>query len=294
MTIYVPATSANLGAGFDSLGVALKFYNRVEIAPSRIFSLSIRGEGEKMLKARGNNVFIDIFNSVYERLTGEIGVFRFHFFNQIPLSRGMGSSSAVIVSAIYSAYAAAKCAIDKHEILNEAVLYERHPDNITPATFGGFCVAALEGGKVRHICTQLDPDLRAVMVIPNKPLSTRQSRAVLRQKVKLEDAVFNLSRSSLLTAALMTKNYDLLRCASQDRFHQEVRMRLLPALFEVQKTALGSGALMSTLSGSGSSFFNLAQNGDQAQKIASDLAKRFGAFRVEILEFDTLGTHSKE
>lgn len=293
MQFIVPATSANLGAGFDTLGLALKLYNSVEITKSPFFNVSIKGEGAKHLKTKGGNIFINIFNEKYEKLTGRSDNFRFRFENNIPISRGLGSSSAVIVLAIYSAYAMAEQEIDKKKILEEALVYEPHPDNITPATFGGLNIAVASGGKVHSIKHELDSNLRAVVVIPNKPISTKASRNALPKKVPLTDAVFNIGRSTLLATALMQKNYELLRIASEDRLHQNIRMKFLPQLFDVQKKALESGALMSTLSGSGSTFFNLAENIESAQKIASYLSRFFNAFRVEILELDSLGVRSQ-
>lgn len=294
MYISVPATSANMGAGFDSLGVALKLYNHIEITRSRFFSIALHGEGAHFLKTKKGNIFLNIFDKTYEELTGRREAFRFKFENNIPLSRGLGSSSAVIVSAITAARAMARLPFDRAAIISRALTYEHHPDNITPATYGGFCVCAVEQERVWHIKTALEAKLRAVIVIPNKPISTRHSRNALPKRMPTEDAAFNISRSSLLTAALITRNYDYLRVASQDKLHQMIRMRFLPQLFEVQKTALDSGALMSTLSGSGSSFFSLASDQDAAEKIARALAAQFPSFRVEIVEFDTQGVHSKE
>ncbi|MDR2639601.1 MAG: homoserine kinase [Helicobacteraceae bacterium] len=293
MTIIVPATSANMGPGFDSLGVALKFYNKAEIAPSKFFSVSVRGEGARFLKTKNGNAFLNIFYKTYKRLTGAEDTFRFRFENNIPLSRGLGSSSAAIVSALTAARLMANAPVDGREILNEALTYESHPDNITPAVFGGFCVCALQDKSVVFSRACLDEELRAVITIPNKSISTRFSRNALPKRVRIEDAAFNIAHSSLLTAALLSKDYDLLREACADRLHQTVRMRLLPQLFEVQRVAFEAGALSATLSGSGSSFFSLAANDDEAQKIAFVLRETFPAFRTEIFEFDALGARSQ-
>lgn len=294
MIITVPATSANMGPGFDCLGVAVKFHNIIEITPSRFFSVSVRGEGARFLKTKGGNIFLNIFNEKYEKLTGRQENFRFKFENNIPISRGLGSSSAVIVSAIAAAHTLAGLPLDKQRVLEEALEFEAHPDNITPAAYGGFNVAVADKGKVHRVAIDMDETLRAVVVIPDKPISTRASRNALPKKLPFGEAVFNVGRSSLMVAALMQKNYDLLRAASEDRFHQHIRMRLLPQLFDVQRAALNAGALMSTLSGSGSSFFNLARNTDHALEIAKELRAQFPRFRTEIFEFDNLGVRSQE
>ncbi len=288
MIVSVPATSANMGPGFDTLGVALNFRNQIRIRPSKFFSVSIHGEGQHVLKMRGGNIFITIFNEHYRQLTGRNDNFKFEFTNQIPLSRGMGSSSAVIVSAIFAAYEMAGIGISKDKLLNLALAYESHPDNITPAVMGGFTIAAVECGKVSYIRHMMPDHLKAVMVIPDKPISTNQARAALPKKLPIEDAAYNIGRSSLLVAALMSGQYDKLRIASQDKLHQNIRMSRMPELFDIQAIALEHGALMSTLSGSGSSFFSMATQ-DEASVIAKALSSKFPHFRTEILSFDNEG-----
>ena len=123
MTISVPATSANLGPGFDSLGLAVDLRNRVEFHHSKFFSVSIKGEGENNPRLKGNNLFVSIFNEHYNRLTKKKQNFKFTFYNQVPMSRGLGSSSAVIVSAIASAHEAAGIRVSKRRILNHALVY---------------------------------------------------------------------------------------------------------------------------------------------------------------------------
>ncbi len=288
MTVSVPATSANLGPGFDTLGLAVDLRNKVEFHPSRFFSLSIKGEGENNVKLKGNNLFVSIFNDHYNRLTKKKQNFRFTFYNQIPMSRGLGSSSAVIVSAIASAHEAAGIRVSKRRILNHALFYEPHPDNITPAVMGGFNVAAIEKNRVFSQKKHLPDYIKAVVVIPNKPISTSKSRTVLPRSYSKENAVFNLSHVALTTAAFFNEDWEMLRIASQDRFHQRVRMKTLPELFSVQKIAYESGALMSTLSGSGSTFFNMAYAED-AVMIANKLRMKFPDFEVKILDFDNDG-----
>jgi homoserine kinase len=288
VVISVPATSANLGPGFDSLGLAVNLRNKVEFHPSRFFSLSIKGEGENNVKLKGNNLFIGIFNDHYSRLTRKKQNFKFTFYNEIPMSRGLGSSSAVIVSAIASAHEAAGIRVSRRRILNHALFYEPHPDNITPAVMGGFNVATIEKNKVFSQKKHLPDYIKAVVVIPNKPISTSKSRTILPRSYSKENAVFNLSHTALTTAAFFNEDWEMLRIATQDRFHQKARMKSLPELFGVQKVAYESGALMSTLSGSGSTFFNMTYAED-AVMIANKLRMKFNDFEVKILDFDNDG-----
>ncbi|EOA0652208.1 homoserine kinase [Campylobacter jejuni] len=288
MKILVPATSANLGPGFDCLGLSLKLFNETQIQKSGVFSISIGGEGSDNIFLKKNNIFVNIFYEIYEKLSGKKDNFRFIFQNNIPLSRGLGSSSAVIVGAIASAYYMSGFKVEKERILDEALIYENHPDNIAPATLGGFACSLVEKNKVYSIKKEIDKDLAAVVVIPNLAMSTEQSRQALAKNLSFNDAVFNLSHASFLTACFLEKKYEFLKFASQDKLHEINRMKNLPELFEVQKFALENKALMSTLSGSGSSFFSLAFK-DDALALAKKMQTKFKDFRVQYLEFDDNG-----
>jgi homoserine kinase len=233
-------------------------------------------------------MFISTFNDFYENIAQKKQNFRFEFHNEIPLSRGLGSSSAVIISAIASAYAIADMKIDKQNLLNLALSYESHPDNITPAVMGGFTVATVKDHEVNFIKKELPNTLKAVVVIPNRPISTTASRKVLPFKYSKEDTVFNISHSSLLAAAFFAEDWKLLREASQDRIHQYYRMKQMPELFAVQKTALKNGALMSTLSGSGSTFFSIAYEND-VKRLVKVLKDKFPHFKVFSTDFNNIG-----
>ena len=292
MLISVPATSANLGPGFDTLGLAIDLRNEIVIKPSQFLSVSTRGEGAENPKIKKNTLFLNIFNENYRYLAKKDPVFRFEFTNRIPISRGLGSSSAVIVASILAAYAAAGIKYNKREILNRALRYEHHPDNITPAVMGGFNVACLEGDRVYSKKRRLPDYLRVVLVVPDRTISTARSRNVLPKVYKKEETVYSLSRAAFMTALFMSESWDLLRIASKDKLHQTRRMKMMPELFEVQKVALRHGALMSTLSGSGSTFFTLCY-ADDAKKISEAMRKRFPHFRVFERALDNYGATVK-
>ena len=288
MVITVPATSANLGPGFDTLGLALNLRNEIEIKPSNINSIEIYGENAEYLKTLKRNFFVDIFNEIYRNLTGKEDKFSFKFNNRIPLSRGLGSSSAVIVAAITAAYEMAQVPYKKDKIINTALNYEPHPDNITPATIGGFCVTKLRKNRVVFLKKFIPTNLRAVIVIPNKHISTSKSRETLKTHYPLKDVVTNISSTAMITAAFFSEKFDILRYVVEDKIHQEARMKAVPELFKIREIALREGALMSTLSGSGSTFFNLAYK-DDAYSIYNTLKDNFKDFDVKILYFDNIG-----
>lgn len=289
MIVRIPATSANLGPGFDSLGLALQLYNDFQITPSILQSIKIQGEGEGVPKLLKENNFIKIFKEVGASLTSaESANYSFLLQNNIPISRGLGSSSAAIVGAIVGAYQALGIKYTKDIIINRALKYERHPDNITPAVNGGFNVSMLKNNRVFYIKTKISSDIKAVVVIPNKPISTKHSRKSIPKQIPLNDAVFNLSRASMIASIFANKRWHLLKFVGDDKIHQDLRMNLFPALFSVRKEAMKNGALMSVLSGSGSSFISICYRDDSA-RIANALAKKFIDFRVLDLEFDNNG-----
>ena len=288
MKIRIPATSANLGPGFDCLGLAIALHNEVVIKPASYQSISVKGEGEDNVKLKNNNIFVAIFYDIYQELTGKKDPFRFEFYNNIPFSRGLGSSSAVIVGAIASAYEMAGIKASREMILNKAIIYETHPDNIAPAVYGGFTSSVVDNGRVKTLKKELKDTLKVVMVIPDRPMSTAHSRTLLPKSYMMKNVVFNVSHASLVTAAFFSENWDYLRSASKDCMHEHRRMKQMRELFDVREVALKNGALMSTLSGSGSSFFNLTKAED-ASKLASILKNNFPMFRVEVFTFDNDG-----
>ncbi len=288
MRIKVPATSANLSAGFDCLGLAIKLYNEVIIRSSPFQIVSIRGEGENNSYVKRKNFFVYIFQETMMDLIGKCGNYKFEFINNIPFSRGLGSSSAVIVGAIASAYKMAGLKVDKQTVLNKALMYENHPDNISPAVYGGFTVSIVQGNKVIVQKKELPKELCSVVVIPNQPMSTAKSRTLLPKQYNMKDITCNISHSSFLTAAFINEDWDLLNSAAKDALHEERRMSMMPILFDVRKLSYENNALMSTLSGSGSTFFNLVYK-KNANSLQKALKESFGDFRVEVYDMDNDG-----
>lgn len=288
MIVRIPATSANLGPGFDTLGLALALYNDFQITPSILQSIKIEGEGEGIPKLIKDNNFIKVFMENYRELSGVEKNFSFCLKNNVPISRGLGSSSAVIVGAIVSAYEMLRIPYSRDLILSKAIKYEKHPDNITPAVNGGFNITMVKNGKIYYIKQKIPNDIKAVVVVPNKTMSTKYSRRSLPKQYSSNDAIFNISRASMISGIFMSKRWNLLKYATEDRMHQDKRMALFPILFSVRKEALKHGALMSVLSGSGSSFLNICYR-DDAPNLARILSSKFRVFRVLELEFDNSG-----
>lgn len=290
--VAVPATSANLGPGFDTLGVAVEMHNTIEMAETGILDVVLEVDGHADLEDPRENLVYQAAQKVFDRLgykpyglliREEIG---------IPVARGLGSSASAIVGGLVAANALAeqmtgRPGLDQQGLLNLAVEMEGHPDNVTPALVGGFTVCVMDEGRPLYVRFDPPAALQAVVAIPEVPLSTKKSRGVLPGEVKMADAVFNVSRATLLVAALMTGRLDLLATASQDRLHQPYRQSLVPGLAEVFEAALAAGAKSVALSGSGPSVISLVERGTADQvgtAMEQAFAWRGSDCRVAVLE----------
>lgn len=262
--VTVPATSANLGPGFDTLGVALDLRNRIEMDETGILDvvIEVEGHGGGVLERPEQNMVYQAALKVFDRLNYQPHGLLIREHVGIPVARGMGSSAAAIVGGLVAANAlvqqmTGRPGLDREELLHMAVAIEGHPDNVTPAMVGGFTVSCMD--EVRGpLHVRFDPPrgLRAVIVMPEVPIvvkKTEASRGVLPAEVSLKDAVYNLNRTALLVAALAQGRVDLLSVATQDRLHQPYRARLVPGLRSVFQAALDAGARGVALSGAGPS-----------------------------------------
>lgn len=285
--VIVPATSANLGPGFDTLGVALEMYNEIEMQETGILDVVIEVEGAEALEKPENNYVFRAAERIFRR--------RGYFPNGllirekigIPVARGLGSSSSAIVGGLLAADAlvtrmTGRAGLSTDEILALAVEMEGHPDNVTPALVGGFTVAIMEEDRPLYVRFDPPPNLRTVIAIPEMPLLTKTARGVLPQELSMKDAVYNLSRATLLVAALLTGRTDLLGAATKDRMHQPYRANLVPGLNAVIEAALAAGAKGVALSGAGPSVIALVEEG--AEQVAHAME---GAFQWHGIECTT-------
>jgi homoserine kinase len=295
--VRVPATSANLGSGFDTLGLALGLYNEVEVeaAPAAGLKIVVEGEGAAELQAQGaQNLVVRAMEAAFQAAGRRPTGLRARFVNRIPLGRGLGRSSAAAVAGIAAGARLVGEALAPDEVLRLALPFEGHPDNIAPCVLGGFTVAAAAGGRVHCLRVPMARPLRAVAVIPEVRLATADARRALPSQVPLADAVFNVNRAALLVAALGQGRFDLLREAVADRLHQPYRAPLLPGMMEVIEAGYGAGALACFLSGAGSTVLALADGREEAIGAAMQARWRDGfrtQARVRILAVDQQGLH---
>ncbi len=250
--IKVPATSANLGPGFDALGLALNIWNVTEITEAGSFSLHIEGEGSKRLAYNHKNLIYRSAEKVYETVNRKIPVLSIRCLNQIPLASGLGSSAAAILTGILGANALLGSMLTKEEILSLATEIEGHPDNIAPALCGGLVVSTMEDGKVLARQLPIMP-IHITVVLPEFNFTTKQARAVLPKQVPLKDAIHNISRAVLVTEAFRTGDLRLLGQAMSDTLHQPYRLPLIPGALAAVKAGKEAGASAVALSGAGPS-----------------------------------------
>lgn len=251
-TISIPATSANLGPGFDCLGMALSCHNTIsfEFIPEGLrIDLEVQDCGR--IPADNRNLIYRVFCNTLSKYGIEPPGVHFSQVNDIPAMRGMGSSAACVVGGVAMANAYMGETMSVQDMLNACAAEEGHPDNILPALLGGVTVGIMDGGYVRYMRIDAPDALRCVVFIPPFSLSTRKARAALPKTVSMEDAVFNLSHASLLTAALACGDLPMLRFAMQDRIHQPYRKSLVPGYEDIVRIASEQGALAVCLSGAG-------------------------------------------
>ncbi|HEX3015103.1 MAG TPA: homoserine kinase [Desulfobacteria bacterium] len=261
VVVRVPASSANLGPGFDCLGMALSLYNYV--------SMEEKTDGPRLqIKLGGTfqtGIAADDTNLVYQsamRLWAKVdfkphGIF-LNLINNVPPSRGLGSSSAAIVGGLVAANILAGAPLTQEQLLELACEIEGHPDNVAAALYGGVTLAMQQAGSA-CICRQLGSldGLTAVVAVPATSLSTRLARSLLPSQVPLSDAVWNLGHTALMVTAILTKDYSLLQSAMQDCLHEQYRSQAIPGMDKALVAAREAGALGAVLSGAGPSLLAL-------------------------------------
>jgi homoserine kinase len=240
-TVRVPATSANLGPGFDALGLALTLYDTVSAELADVTSVEITGEGAGELPTDEKHLIAQTMRETFAQIGQAMPGVRLTCVNNIPQARGLGSSSAAIVAGVTLANALAGAPLSQARQLSVAARIEGHPDNVAPCLLGGFTIAWLSGDDARAVSLPPSPDVRPTLLVPSKKILTAQARAALPRTVPHADAAFNAGRSALLVYAL-TAAPDLLFEATEDRLHQGYRAPGMPETAAMVEALRGLGA----------------------------------------------------
>lgn len=290
--VRVPATSANVGAGFDALGLAVGLYNTAtfELRPQGLEITAT--DGTQVPTGRSNLIYRavrTVFDQVGEKLPG----LRILQTNAIPMARGLGSSSACIVAGILGADALLGHKLTRRQMLTLATAIEGHPDNVAPAMLGGFVTSAYDEGQVYSVKKEISKNLAFAAFVPSFGLLTEKARAALPQAVPYRDAVYNLSRAALATAAFCDGDYELLEVATKDALHQQYRLPLIPGGEKVFDLARRLDAYAVYISGAGPTIMAVVHKDNEIffEKAQRELAgdPELAAFSLHRYEADNIG-----
>lgn len=256
--VKVPATTANLGPGFDALGLTLNLWNEAEFISTtdNQIVVSVRGEGQEVLPVNADNAIAESALQIYDLVGKPCQGLRINCLNRIPLGSGMGSSSAAMLTGMLGANALLGKPLSSHKIMKLAIENEGHPDNVAPAMLGGLVVSIVVDERVISLKlparAKLAP-IHATVVLPNFDFPTKQAREILPAQVERQDAIYNISRAVLVTEALRTGKLSLLGKAMTDSLHQPYRLPLIPGAQSAMYAARQAGAAAVALSGAGPS-----------------------------------------
>ena len=258
ITIRVPATSANLGPGFDSLGLALDLWNEAEFIPTddKKISLTIEGEGRGKLPTDANNAIVDAALQVHQLAGKRCSGMQIHCINRVPLGSGLGSSSAALLTGMLGANAILGEPFSREDILKLAIETEGHPDNVAPAMLGGLVASIIHESHVvslRLTLTGQRTPIHITVVFPDFDFPTKQARAILPKQVERKDAIYNISRTVIVTEAFRVGDLDMLSEAMTDKLHQPYRIPLIPGAQAAMDAMKRAGASAVALSGAGPS-----------------------------------------
>jgi homoserine kinase len=280
LTVRAPATSANLGPGYDCLSLALDVANVVQAWPaSEGVSVELVGEGTEHLPTDAGNEVYRALTAVYEQHGEEPPPLRLRCENLIPPSRGLGSSSAARTCGLLLGNRLLGDPYTSEELFEIGAAMEGHPDNIAACLFGGVQVCVTGSRGLEHVRVPVSIPLATTIYVPDFPMDTHTARGLLPTVVSIETAVYNISRASLLVAALATGRTDLVRTATEDAIHQPPRSTVFPALPKLIGAAVEAGAHGAFLSGAGSSVLALVDP-DQAEAVGA--AMRATAERLSV------------
>lgn len=291
VTVTVPASTANLGAGFDCLALALGLRNTVEFFETRQgLEIDVEGEGEARVALDSTNLVVRAAEAVFAQVGRRPEGLRVHAINGIPVGSGMGSSSSAIVGGLAAANALVDGRLTRETLLRLACEIEGHPDNVAAAIYGGLTLVSAAGEELLAKALPVPP-MKVVIALPALKLSTAEARAALPQQVPLKDAVFNIGRAVFTVQALTAGDYELLRWSMADRLHQPYRKRLIPGFDAVAAEARQAGAAAVALSGAGPSLVAFAP--DRHWEIAAVMKTTFEAHglacRTFVLPVDRQG-----
>lgn len=296
--VRVPATVANLGPGFDALGVAVQMHLEVDIEPRRdSVDIFIEGEGAEQLPADETNLVIRSMNTFFDHVGRRPPGFAVHVKNPIPLGSGLGSSAAAVVGGLFAARAVTSQTVPQSEMIELATSLEGHPDNIMPAFLGGLvvCYRGQDGGELRSYRLVPSSRLVPILAVPAEGFSTAKARKALPADVAFSDAQFTASRAALLVAAMSGgAGSDVLAEAMNDRLHEPHRLKLMPETAAVHSELRDAG-LAVALAGAGPSLLLVVprpESATRAEQVRRMCRERRSGWRVFVSEWEPEGARA--
>lgn len=297
ITIKVPATTANIGSGFDCLGAALSLYNYFKFTPLETsknpeLKIIVTGEEAQRVSTDETNLLYQSFHNFYQEINQPVPSIQMEIELGIPLARGLGSSATAIIGGLMGANELAGNPLTKTEIMNMAIKMEGHPDNVVPCLLGG-CQLSVSNQEKWEICEiNWHQDIIPIVAIPNFELSTQEARSVLPKQLSYHDAIFDIAHLGLLIKGLENNNQNWLKVALEDQLHQPYRESLIKGYSDVKKSAIKAGAYGMVISGAGSTLLALS-NEQNAQKVITAIAQTWLEMginpQVKALELDRKG-----
>lgn len=258
VAIKVPATTANMGSGFDCLGMALDIWNHVTVEVGAN-GIEVSGEGAGALPTDDSNLVYQGFRTAFAEAGKPVPQVKLVCRNEIPLGRGLGSSSAALVGGLVAGNELCGRPLNPTTLVDLAANIEGHPDNVAPALLGGCQIAVWHDRRLVTSSVPVPDELTAVIFVPDVQIATDDAREVLEDRVTRQDAVYNIGRVAMLVRALYTGDFSTLAIATDDRLHQLARQSMFPPMKNIFRAAIAAGALGVFLSGAGSSVLAFAK-----------------------------------
>ncbi len=280
VTVRAPASTSNLGPGFDCLGLALSLYSVFTFEPSG--ELIVEGcPGEFQNE---DNLVLQGFRAVYKAAGETAPTVRLTINANVPVARGLGSSSTCIAAGAAAANAFLGGRFSKDELFEICAEFEGHPDNAAPCVLGGLTASFAADGRFHTVPLAIHPDWKFAVVVPDYEVKTSEARKAMPKEISVKDSVFTTSHCVALVSALASGDESLIRIACEDRLHEPCRRKLIPDYEAVRELALRSGAACFFISGSGSTLIAMTKNADTALQFTAAVREKFPTFGTHVLE----------
>ena len=273
LEVIVPASTANLGPGFDSIGMALNLFTTIRITRAQETRLFFHGDTLAGLPSDEDNLILQVMRKCFAEQGQSLPPLHIHVWSEIPLTRGLGSSAAALVAGLVAANALLGDVYSEDDLLQLGTAWEGHPDNIGASLLGGVVIGSWDG--VHASVVRVEPPLDVVVAVPDFELPTERARHALPENIPFQDAILSSSRANVLTAALIQGRWELLETAMRDLFHQPYRAQFIPGMADILSTAGEHGALGTALSGAGPTLFAFTRKTEQVEQFLTESFARY-------------------